>query len=84
MNNEILNLARKIIFKGYSEFVQHPESAKAINLLEEAIRKENERLNGKNIYCQHGHTKCNWCEDNFMPLNYDYKTAQKMMDIGNS
>jgi len=83
MNNEIIKLARKIINKGYSEFMLHPESGKALVLLEKAIRKENEKLNGKNIYCQHGYTKCHWCEDNFMPLDYDYKTVQKMIDIDN-
>jgi len=77
MNNEILKLAREIINKGYSELYLHPESGKALSLLEKAIRKENEKLNGKNIYCQHGVTACNWCRDNHMRLDYDYKTTQE-------
>jgi len=80
MNDTIIKLAREIINKGYTEVLSHPESGKALSLLEKAIRKENEKLNGKNIYCMHGVTGCNWCKDNSMTVNYDYETAQKMID----
>ncbi len=80
MNETIIKLAREIINKGYTEVLTHPESSKAISLLEKAIRKENEKLNGKNIYCMHSVTACNSCKDNYMRVDYDYETAQKMID----
>ena len=40
MNNDIIKLAREIIYKGYTDIIGKPNATKAIILLEKAIRKE--------------------------------------------
>mgnify|MGYP003127274773 CR=1 FL=1 len=88
MNNEILKSARAIVNEGHlalgnsKEFVLHSATGKALVLLNTLIRKEHEKLNGKNIYCQHGVTACDWGRDNHMRLDYDYKTTQEEDFVG--
>lgn len=76
MNNDILKTARGIILLGKNQLKTQEDlenSNKAFVFLEKAIRHENEKINGKDIYCIHAVTSCGSCRDNNMKTNYTYE-----------
>ena len=77
MKQEVIKLARHIINDGYIKYMHNPSRNKAYHLLISAVRNEDEKINGKNIYCKHAITSCNWCEDNHHSFDYTYEQANE-------
>ena len=75
--NEVIKLARHIIEDGHLKHLHNPSISKVYHLLISAVRNEDEKINGKNIYCMHAITSCNWCEDNQQSFDYTYKQANE-------